>query len=361
MERVESVAQLGYAQRQQCERFLGSNMHVAKLHLTSGFQSATNPTSVPKGAVVFVAADSKLLNTALPNKLSCGVALYEIDSNRFSELSLLKNADAKRAAFEQLTGAGPTLDSVHYKNVFSQLMGQEKEPWKPFFEKNKAYISVVKRNTLDEPDRVSRYYLLVSVPNLPVVSSLYKEAFNQKPMIEAKKLVHSELGQIARSLIVTNMDKLADAFASTMNLELLHRKPRLDVKDEQLLPTPVSVAINPGPFFDEKTNRVGIGNGILTTQFPGNLYREFACAAPTPAGLVGMHLREEAILPYAGPKQTAHVLGDTISWSHLERVCRTVPDLPKQLKKQRPSDRVLLKEYMKPTTEWAQTVLAFMA
>lgn len=361
MDRVETVAQLSGAQRQQCARFLESNMHVEQLLLTSGFKSATNPAVVPKGAVVFVAADIKLLPSALPKKISSGIALYEIDANRFSELKLLQTLEPKRAEFEKLTGEGPTLDSIHYKNVFSNLVGMEKQPWKPFFEKNKAYISVVRRNDIDQPDRTGQYYLLVSVPNLPVAHNLYREVFNGKPMVEASALADSRLGSIARSLIVQNMDKLADAFATTMNIELLHRKPRLDVEREELLPFASSMAINPGPFFDKERNRVGIGSGIITTQFAGNTFSSFACAAPTPLGLVGMSLQNKAILPFAAPKLVDHILGETISYAQLERVGRSVTDLPKQMKKQRPTDRSMLGHYMTPATEWASTVMSFMA
>lgn len=299
MERVTFDKALTPSQTADLTEFMKLHPELCRLHVSTSFRGISDHSKIPYGTVAFLEADSQLFQSFLPSNMSHITALFPIDSE-FSELSFLRRDDIeeKTKLFHGKLGEGPKVSDIAFKNdVLPRSIGRDLHSWAPFL--GKGFLSIVPdpKSTEDQ----QRYFLAVSVPELPVVSALYKGALADRESSALFLTTHPIVG-ISKELTLRNACKVAHEFASIMKIELTHRRPNIMEKKEISLPVPTSVSMNPGPVFDRDEQRVKIASGLVSSRNNPSACRHGVYSAGASHTFIISDEPSALLMPFTAPK-----------------------------------------------------------
>lgn len=260
-DKIVSVAPLKQTDRQLLEEFMKRHPEINRLHVSSNFRGVNQRKidTLPFGVTAELDVTSKISNGMIPESFSHVCAAFELDPE-FTEVDIhrIANLEEKMGIFHSKMGLGPGDNDIAHTNVIPENRGKDVNAWFPYLGK-KGFVSIIQNPLIksDEP----RYLLCVVVPDLPFVTNMYKKHISDN-MVDAKSLSEHPIVKIGHRVAIRNAQKVADVFASTMNISLYHRRPTYDDKDGISLPNVYSLSLNPGPV--HVNGKVLISSGMST-------------------------------------------------------------------------------------------------
>jgi len=300
MERVSFDQALTPSQGAALAEFMKLHPEINHLRVSLNFRGISDNSKIPFGTVAHVDASSQLAPSLLPKNMSHITALFSIDSD-FSELSFLRRSDLEERtkAFHAKLGDGPLVSDIAFKNdVLPRSIGKDLHSWAPFL--GKGFISVIADPKSSEDQQ--RFFLAVSIPELPVVASLYKGALADRELPTAQFLTTHPVVAISSELTIRNACKVAHEFASTMEIQLVHRRPNILDKQKVSLPFPQSVSMNPGPVYDADEQSVKIASGLVSSRNNSSGCKSGVYSAGPSHTFVISNERSSLLLPFTAPK-----------------------------------------------------------
>jgi hypothetical protein len=307
MERVTFDKVLTTSQSAALAEFMKLHPELIRLHAAGNFRGISDNSKIPYGTIAHFAPSTQLPASFLPANMSHITALFHIHSN-FSELNFLRRSDLDKQTleFHAKLGEGPLISDVAFKNdVLPRSLGKDLHKWSPFL--GKGFVSIIHDPQSTEDHE--RYMLSVSVPELPVVASLYKATFADREIPTAEFLTTHPVVGIAKELTLRNACKVAHEFSTMMGIELTHRRPNIFDKSDVSLPFPVAASMNPGPVLEDQC--VKVASGLVSSRNNPSACRQGVYTAGPSHAVVISHECSTTLLPFSAPKLGTKVVVGT--------------------------------------------------
>ena len=301
MERVSFVKALTPSQTTALAEFMKLHPEINHLQVGLNFRGINDNSKIPFGTCAHLESANQLPWSLLPENMSHITALFAINED-YSELNFLRRTDLeeKTQLFHRKLGDGPITSDIAFKNnVLPSSLGKDLKNWVPFL--GKGFLSIIPDPKTSE-DR-QRYFLAVSIPELPVVALLYKEALAEREIPTAGALSEHPVVGISKELTLRNACKVAHEFCSTMGIELIHRRPNiLDKRDNIGLPVPECVSMNPGPIYDPDDQFVKIASGLVSSRNNPSACRRGVYTAGAAHGFMISSQCSRLLVPFGAAK-----------------------------------------------------------